>query len=171
MHNGNVEGFLGFRRQVLASLSDERFQFIRGTTDSETVFALFLDAYAEASNGSATERLASALKHAVAKICQFADDAGVTGSTFLNLAVSDGENAVTCRYVHRGDVAHSLFYQTGKRYFCDDDGICHLLDSGDGRTATLVASEPLAEGAKWAEVPQNHLLLLPGAGDVELLAF
>ena len=170
MHNGNVDGFLSLKRDLLRELTDESFSALRGTTDSEHVFALFMDALPTADGERACDRYASALRVAVERICALADAVGASGPTFLNLAVSDGEQAAACRFVHRGEQAHSLFAMHGKRYLCDADGVCHLLPQ-EGPGATLIASEPLADDDDWTEVPQNHVVLVPSAGSAEVAAF
>ena len=44
MHNGGVPGFNKIRLKVLNLLSERSFNLVKGTTDSEAIFALFLDA-------------------------------------------------------------------------------------------------------------------------------
>lgn len=170
MHNGNVDGFLALKRTLLKELSDESFSALDGTTDSEHVFALFMDALPSATGARACDRYASALLAAVERVCTLADDVGARGPTFLNLAVTDGEQAAACRFVHNGPKAHSLFVMHGKRYLCDARGTCHLLEQ-DGPGATLIASEPLADDEAWSEVPQNHVVLVPSAGAAEVASF
>lgn len=43
MHNGSVGSFTQLRRPLLASLSDRAFQLLRGSTDTEHLFAVFVD--------------------------------------------------------------------------------------------------------------------------------
>jgi glutamine amidotransferase len=43
MHNGEIEGFPHFKRYLRQKLSDEIYSWIRGQTDSEHLFALFLE--------------------------------------------------------------------------------------------------------------------------------
>ena len=45
MHNGDLGGFTQLRRSLLGQLSDEAFGLIRGSTDSEHIFALYIDHY------------------------------------------------------------------------------------------------------------------------------
>ncbi|MGH8119413.1 MAG: class II glutamine amidotransferase, partial [Gammaproteobacteria bacterium] len=73
---------------------------------------------------------------------------------YLNVAVSDGVNAVASRYAN--DVAHlpeTLYY------FCD-----HLYESCEadklGSDAVVVSSERLTESQTWKPVPPNHLIVL-----------
>ena len=43
MHNGNVNDFTKIRRALLERLRDCLFEWLSGTTDSELLFALFLN--------------------------------------------------------------------------------------------------------------------------------
>ena len=43
MHNGNVHDFTKIRRALLERLRDCLFEWLSGTTDSELLFALFLN--------------------------------------------------------------------------------------------------------------------------------
>jgi predicted glutamine amidotransferase len=43
MHNGWLAGFMKFKRQLRRSLSDDIYNLIQGTTDSEHAFAVFLN--------------------------------------------------------------------------------------------------------------------------------
>ncbi len=45
MHNGELDGFADMRRKILSRLSDQSFRWIKGSTDSEHIFALFIDNY------------------------------------------------------------------------------------------------------------------------------
>jgi predicted glutamine amidotransferase len=42
MHNGNIEAFSKIKRRLQQQLSDEIFNVVKGNTDSEWSFALFL---------------------------------------------------------------------------------------------------------------------------------
>ena len=53
MHNGEIGGFHQIKRRLLARLSDEAFDRIGGTTDSEHFFALLGDRLRERAAGAA----------------------------------------------------------------------------------------------------------------------
>ena len=59
MHNGHVGGFRALRRRLLERLSDEAFSLIGGSTDSEHVFALFVDHYRGLDVFDPAERMAA----------------------------------------------------------------------------------------------------------------
>jgi len=79
---------------------------------------------------------------------------------YLNAVLSDGKNAVATRYSTDPDLIESLYINTGTKYFCDDDGVCHMLEQEGKTRAVLVSSEPLNDGAGWEAVPKNHMALI-----------
>src|SRR5262249_29910645 len=77
MHNGDVAHFPALRRKVLDGLSDEAFQTVRGSTDSEHLFGVFLDKAAEMEAGRVdpTEILARSLAATVSYIVNLSKQA------------------------------------------------------------------------------------------------
>jgi len=73
--------------------------------------------------------------------------------------LTNGQEAVVCRYTSDQDEkASSLYISQGKQYVCEE-GVCSMLgDSNDN--AVIVSSEPLSTDASWQEVPVNHMLLI-----------
>lgn len=170
MHNGRIGGFLRIRRQIQSRLSDESFDLIAGSTDSEHLFALFIDHYRRSSErADPTERMAAALVGAIAEVEQIRRDAGVEESSRLNLAVADGRCAVVTRWASAGE-ANSLYLHTGKRYVCAG-GVCHMEEPDTGRGAVIVVSEQLSSDAGWEAVPPGGLVLVRADLSAEVRAF
>lgn len=93
-HNGYVRGFCdGTMRELRARLSDAAYASIRGTTDSEHLFALFLDALSLETDP------VDALKHTVATIHELDPDAEM----LLSMIVSDGEQILACTHAFGGE--------------------------------------------------------------------
>lgn len=163
MHNGDLPGFQLVRRKLIESLSDEAFHVVRGNTDSEHLFALFLDRMREKKNGGrALESMGEALVETIGRAVGFIRRAGLEKEpTFLNLAVSNGRESVACRFSTHPDPAEalSLYLHTGKRYTCEK-GLCRMVNPEHGTGAVLVSSEPLSDDPGWSEIPANHLVLV-----------
>jgi len=163
MHNGSLGGFKGIRRKLLATLDDESFNMIKGTTDSEHLFALFVQAYREAVGTASTElqRMKDALVVAISTAEGLWREAGIAEESALNLAVSDGRRAVVSRYVSvPGADGPSLYYHVGRSYVCDK-GECHMVAPADNPpSAVIVSSEPLSEDLGWTPVPPNHVVCI-----------
>ena len=158
MHNGNWAGFREIRQPLLPRLSSEAFHAVRGSTDSEHIFALFLDALEAVPRAvDRTEQLATAVEHTIARVEALGREAGIDEPSFLNIAVSDGERAVVTRYATGNAPAHTLHVNTGSLYTCGE-GLCRLRDDGPDPSAVVVASEPLDDDDRWRSVPAGHLL-------------
>jgi len=170
MHNGAIGSFHHVRRTLLARLSDEAFDGVVGTTDSEYIFALFLDAMRRQPEGlEPGERLAGALADALRTVLDIVDGAGVREPTYLNIAVTEGAHAVASRVTHLSNRGQSLFVHTDKRYEVHGEH-ARMVDT-DEEVATIVASEPLSEDPTWKPVDDNTLLLIRPDRTVEKRPF
>ena len=163
MHNGRIVGFPTIKRRLQRDLSDEAFLSIRGTTDSENLFAVFQDAHARHAELDGADRLAESLRSTIESVISLGAE-----SCTLNMAVTDGDHVAVSRFAD-GPKVPSLFFSRGRRFHCED-GVCHMESGTGGNGAVLVASEPLSETPGWQEVPENHLLLIRENSDVELQA-
>jgi glutamine amidotransferase len=160
MHNGHIGGFQQIRRRILARLSDEAFATIGGSTDSEHLFALFVDHYRRLDGQEELERMARALEAAVVEVEEIRRDAGIAEPSLLNMVVADGERAVVTRYTS-GDPekANSLYIHRGSRYVCEGRD-CRMLDPGAGYQALIVSSERLSDDLGWVRVRVNDLVTI-----------
>lgn len=127
MHNGQVGGFGGFRRQVDMTIPDHLYGQRRGATDSEALFLMAL-----------TEGLAadpkSAMEHATGQLEAMSARAGEAPHMRMTVAISDGERLFAVRYAS-DDSPPSLFYRIR-------NGGC------------AVVSEPLdAMRGEWRQIP------------------
>ena len=163
MHNGDVGSFRQVRRPMLASVCDEAFDNVYGSTDSEHVFALVIDEMLRApawiDDG---ERLARAVERAIARVVELVEKHGQNEPSYLNCALSDGRNAVVTRYSNDpAALPESLYYYSGGIY-----------PSLEGRMArsVLVSSERLTADPAWREIPPNHMVILRAGHEPELAA-
>lgn len=168
MHNGDLGGFRALRRGLLARLSDETFAWIKGSTDSEHIFALFIDRYqAQHEKTEGVARLEAALRATLATLAELRAEIEDAGDAFLNLAVTNGRDAVVSRIASPGQDPESLYVIGGRQYECVD-GVC-MMRSGSS-SAVLIASEPLSEDEGWTKVPTNHLVAIAGDRQPKLSA-
>ncbi len=184
MHNGDVAHFGAIRRRVLAGLSDAAFQAVKGSTDSEHLFGIFLDKVAQAGGTPAgvtsgpaqgpehaqADAMARALEETISYITALAatastankqDDAapGEDDACDLNIAVSDGRHAVACRYTTADREPSSLYVHTGRRYVCEG-GVCRMVSPEKGHGVVIVSSEPLSDDPGWQKIPRNHMVVI-----------
>jgi predicted glutamine amidotransferase len=169
MHNGRAEGFKQFRREILAGLSDQAFDLIKGSTDSEHLFAVFMDQIWKSDPDLSPEkRMIQSLEYTIQRVEELRMQIGESKPSFLNLAVSDGKSAVVTRFVSPGNLLpNSLYYSTGGYFECTD-GICRMKSDGDSVHATIVASEPLSEENCWLSIDPNHLIVIDSDLNIDL---
>ncbi len=159
MHNGTVGGFQQIRHRLVSELTESYYLGIDGSTDSEHVFALIREAWAEGDAAAdPLDRLEAALRAGIKRIEALRIDAGVDEPSLLNLALCDGDRAVVSRYASAGAPAsNSLYVHAGQRFACLD-GACVMEGDAADRDAVIVASEPLTSDGGWESVPLNHLV-------------
>lgn len=145
MHNGRLEQFNLFRRNIMRDLSDEAFEFIKGNTDSECAFAMFLDEINFDHNAS-EQRLIDAMKTTIAKISFYKHAVNAHSNALINFAVTNGQTSLFTRLSTRRDTQPaSLFYQQ------KTDRI-------------IVSSEPLcAPKDSWTKVERHSLVIVNNA--------
>ena len=136
-HNGFITGFRqGAQRALRESLGREAYESVEGSSDSEHIFALVLDA-----RGALLEAVREALMR-LDRICASLDRTAVA-----TLLLGDGEQLVGARWA-RGVKPATLYWAPFKR-------------------GVALASEPL-DGARWREVPENHLAVTRPGEDLRL---
>ncbi len=174
MHNGDLPGFPRIKRLIQQNLSDEAFQVIQGNTDSEQIFAVFLDQLRKCNSGashrdSTADILAQALSDSIFYLVELCRQAGVEqANTYLNIAVSDGRCSAISRFSTAPPAETlSLHYHTGKRYVCENH-ICRMIEPDEGQGAVVVSSEALSDDPGWAKIHNNHMLVIHADRKVEL---
>ncbi len=139
-HNGYIQNFRHtLMRTIRDSLEDEYYQAIRGTSDSEHIFALLLNYW----QGAKLD-LGEALRLTVQQLVAWAGD---SVELTLNLLVTDGTRIAGVRTSHRS-LSPSL-------YWLDDD-------------AALIVSEPLFPHPSWSVCPENSLINFDRSGRFQL---
>jgi predicted glutamine amidotransferase len=159
MHNGDIGGFAAIRRPLMELMSDESFNAIRGTTDSEHFFALLCDEMARPGTDSGSRDMAAAFKRTIDQVLRLVRQHAPGEHIYLNAVVTDGQSAVACRFTTDDPAnADSLYTNRGRRYVCEG-GVCRMLDPGERNgSAIMVSSEPLSGDSGWDSVPVNHLV-------------
>ncbi len=159
MHNGDVGGFHAIRRPLLASLGDRAFSSIHGSTDSEHLFALFLDEMERSGDGSGLEVMAEALDRAIDRAMDLAAEHAPGEPSYLNLVLCDGASAIACRYVTEAvESAESLYVARG--HYVWKDGAARILPAKPGEGAVLVSSERIGADPAWEPVPVGWWLMI-----------
>ena len=159
MHNGMVADFHRIKRRLRHGLTDEFYNMIAGSTDSEHAFALFLNEL-PALDEVSSEEMRKTLLGTIGRLNELTREAGITAASFYNFAVTNGETIVVSRYCSNPNAeGASLHYARGEFLECLPNGKCYIppMAPDEKASAVIVASEKLTDGrCEWYDVPNNH---------------
>ncbi|TVY34262.1 putative glutamine amidotransferase [Lachnellula occidentalis] len=169
MHNGYVSDFAAIKRKMCESMSQEAYSHIEGGTDTEHLAALFMSILCPASSPTvnadgiptAWEEYHSpqALRDALFKTIEtiITIQTSLLGSKAqpndLNIAVTDGQSLVACRFRnHATEQPPSLYHSTSagvtlnRQYPDHPDGAKGPHGKGNGKSANGKQAAKGAEG-------------------------
>lgn len=160
MHNGGIYDFLKVKRHLRHLLDDDIYNSIQGETDSEHLFALFLQ-YAKGKNLYTIDNVYKLIVTVFKKIEELVIKYGMPGNSYFNICLTDGKRILASRYASDPDyIPESLYYATGSR-FVGQNGQYHIAKDDDSTNHVLISSEKLnGYKAEWKIVPSNHMLLV-----------
>lgn len=159
-HNGGVEHFQKLKRKLREPLSDEFYNWIKGQTDSEHIFAYLLHYLHSRHNTINGDTVADAFIHTYSKISELMKEVGIDDPAYLNMTVTNGQFIVATRFIsHTDDDPLTLYHSEGSRYVVEN-GVTRMEAPKDDDNAVLVVSEKLTEGKEWTMIPRNHLVIV-----------
>ncbi|PVV05346.1 hypothetical protein BB560_000127 [Smittium megazygosporum] len=171
MHNGDIANFYKIKRKLVADLSEDAYNCIQGTTDSEHAFALFISLLEDPYKQSFTyKEMKDTMLKTIAVINKYLKDAGVTEPSLLNFAVTDGDTVVCTRYISSCTLeAASLFFSSGSEFKSEIGGGYRMIRANKRDKSVVIASEPLTfERNDWLIIPTNTLLVVTNKSNVLL---
>lgn len=169
MHNGGVENFSSIKRHLREPLTDELYNWIKGQTDSEHIFAFLLNYLLEKHQTVTPDTVIDAFEHTFSYLKKLMKEHGITEPAYLNMVFTNGLFIVGSRYVSDpGEEPLTLYHSEGSRYVCED-GVCHMADPEEKDEAVLIVSEKLTDIKQdWKEIPQNHFVIVDQSLKVEV---
>ncbi|MBL7664120.1 MAG: class II glutamine amidotransferase [Bacteriovoracaceae bacterium] len=174
MHNGSVDDFQTIKRYLKRKLSDEVYNWVRGSTDSEHIFALFIhNLHQKYKNNPTATQMVEVLKQTIDEIVEMKKEFGVTSNDYINIVLSDGHRLIALRYItDTSEAASTLYFSEGSRYECSD-GVCRMRDiTKKDEHSVLIVSEKLTNIKKdWKEVPTNHFLIVDDKQNVSVVDY
>jgi glutamine amidotransferase len=172
-HNGDLARFNEMRPGLARHVRPELARLVRGTTDSEWIYALVVSQLEDPHVAPGAEALVGAVKAAIAILREERAKLGIDTSSSVNLFVSDGTQVAALRYcfdfgryatadaarLHEANLGFlSLWYTVGGDYGLHD-GEWKMTGGAENADSILIASEPLTRDvASWVEIPEYALL-------------
>jgi glutamine amidotransferase len=172
-HNGDLARFAEMRPRLAAHVRAEFVRQVRGTTDTEWIYALLVSQLEDPFARPTGAALVSALRRTVDIIRAERAALGIETSSSANLFVTDGCQVAAARYcfdfgryavddpgrVHEANMSFlSLWYTVGRGYALHE-GEWKMTGGAEHADSILIASEPLTRDVNaWVEVPEYSIL-------------
>lgn len=154
MHNGLISGFEIIQPLLREEIKGGPYR-MRGNTDSEASFALFLKML-ERQKASGLDRLQQAMVGTIRQLERWRQETSIQETHYLNLAVTDGTHTVVTRYYQSVGLQLTLYYWRGD---AAEIAAWSGSEEYEAGPAIIVASEPLHDSSTgWQPVPVNYLL-------------
>ena len=175
-HNGDLARMGEMKGLLAGRISPAYLPRIRGTTDSEWIYALFLSQFAGAMTATRTfeaGELVAAVKLTLEVLRQIRAAIGIATSSSVNLFIANGRQIAAVRYcfdfgcyptqdparVHEANLNYlSLWYTVGQSYGLHDGE--WGMRGGSIGDSVIIASEPLTrDTSAWVEVPEYGMIV------------
>ncbi len=172
-HNGDLARFAEMKPHLLEFIGPEIADLIRGTTDSEWIYALIVSQLTDPRGAGAADDLVRAVDRAFGIIRKVRVRLGIATSSSVNLFLTTGEQIAAVRYcfdfgcyrtedpakVHEANLTFlSLWYTSGSEYGYHD-GEWRMTGGADKADSIMIASEPLTrDTTTWLEVPEYSMI-------------
>lgn len=174
MHNGCIDGFRAVKRHLRRLLDDDIYNWIKGDTDSEHLFALFLQ-LAKGRDLSKISTLADILEETFREALKLAKSYYPEGVSYFNVCLTDGRRLLASRYCSAPNIKPlTMHYCVGSQLIAKDAEYPDkpLMEAAGPQDCILVSSEKLSNvGSEWHVVPPNHVLLVDDDFSVSLRRF
>jgi glutamine amidotransferase len=168
MHNGGVENFGLIKRKIREPLTDELYNWIKGQTDSEHIFAYLLNHLLKSKGTVSPESVMDAFEKTFTDLKKMMKESGIQDAAYLNMFVTNGLFFVGTRYcTDPKEEPLTLYHSEGGRYVVED-GISHMTAPEDDDHAVLIVSEKLTDEGHWTLIPANHFVIVENSLNVRV---
>jgi predicted glutamine amidotransferase len=159
-HNGGVEEFHKIKRKLREPLTDEMYNWIKGQTDSEHIFAYLVNTLITQHKTIGVDEVVDSFEKTFTFLKKLMAENGIKQEGYLNMVVTNGLFMVATRYcTDPGWDPLTLYHSEGSRYVVED-GTTRLEAPEDDDHAVLVVSEKLTDDANWTMIPNNHFVIV-----------
>ncbi|MBA2655805.1 MAG: class II glutamine amidotransferase [Tatlockia sp.] len=166
-HNGNIAEMPRMKRVLTEFIKPEIFAQIKGTTDSEWIYSLFLSQFDDFTKDILMDDARLALIKTLQILKRAREELGIVEASPLNLFVTNGKYLLVTRFVFNFGCTinlvqkafmeyHSLWATFGEHYGIHN-GV-YKMQGSKKRSNILFASEPLThDRTTWIELPEYSL--------------
>ena len=163
MQNGGIAEFVKIKRHLRRLLDDDIYNWIKGETDSEHFFALFLQ-LAKGRDLTQLEVVVETLENTINQVIDLVKRFDASEACYFNLAITDGRRLLATRFCSdQSIVPESLHYASGSRLISravDHPGDPLLQHQGE-QLCILIASEKLSDvEIEWHDVLPGQVIMV-----------
>ena len=167
-HNGGVEEFHKIKRYIRNPLSDELYNWIKGQTDSEHLFAFMLNELFKNHKSVSPEAVVDSFERMFREVKKLMTEHNIKDDAYLNMVFTNGLFLVGTRYCSNPkEEPLTLYHSEGSRYVVED-GITRMEAPEDDDQAVLVVSEKLSDDPSWTMIPANHFVIVEQSLNVRI---
>lgn len=160
MHNGGIPHFEKIKRELYDSLDDDIYKWIQGSTDSEAIFALFLQLAKHSSTHTLSE-ITTILQEVLSRIDSAVKKHHEKGVSHFNICITDGKRLVAFRYCTSKQAKPETMYLSIRKE----------AETDDLPQSVVIASEKLAEpGREWKLIPANSSVMIESNLNISIQA-
>ncbi len=169
-HNGLLTHFDQMKFHLLEYVHPDYLKQIRGSTDSEWIYAILMSQLSGLSGSDTVEDISKAITETLKILQRVRNKCGIVINSPVNLFVSNGKFIAVTRFVFDYGwqpldatvsthfTYHSLWYTYGDNYgFYDNE---YKMKESKTRSSIIISSEPLTKDvATWISVPEYTLVV------------
>lgn len=168
-HNGALVNFIDMKYDLLEYIKPDYQKRIRGTTDSEWIYAIFLSRLDSKAENYNEKEIFTAIIDTFKILQKIRAKHHIAITSPVNLFITNGDFIVATRFVFDygwQDAStlltthasyHSLWYTYGESYGYYDNE--YKMKSGKSKSSVIIASEPLTKDTTtWVEVPEYTII-------------
>lgn len=151
MHNGWIPHFDKIKREIHKLLDDDIYKWIKGNTDSEVIFALFLQ-FAKKGRTHDTQEMMSILHKTLMCIDSIVKKHHEKSVSHFNICVTDGKRLIAFRYCTSKQTRPETMYLSTTR---------KGEELNEHPQSIIIASEKLTKtDREWKLIPANSCLTI-----------
>ena len=170
MHNGEIADFMLVKRHLRRVLDDDIYNWIQGETDSEHLFALFLQR-SKGRDLSKINIVGDVLQETFEEVLRLVKQMNSTEASHFNVCLTDGKRLIASRYCRDPLMTPETMHYSVGYDFTLANPKSRISAQGAKPHSMLVSSEKLTDiDAQWHSVPENHLLMVDIGGNISLRA-
>ena len=162
MHNGDIMNPILLKNYVYGNLNKKFLENIKGNTDAEYAFHIFLDELSKLHDNKLhdLENWINALKNTIYKI-----DTLVNAISSMNFSITNGEIIVCSRYISinsENENPPSLYLSTGDNYV-------NTIDNNEDNYI-IISSEPIDQNINnWRLIPKNSIIGIDNTNKIKII--